>query len=156
MVNKQISFHIFVQKMVLLIWILHHNQWYDLPSSNSYELFNIIVDKLNIDYFWFSTKKKLTFILYSHSYQLPIFVPDFWFNYSKNEGKKKYFTTYTMRRSQSAQIFWPGGNPLFDGGFGTLIGAKTCLVTGIWCSDVWLYIDDGLATIFFLNMEILF
>lgn len=65
--------------------------------------------------------------------------------------------TYTMSRSQSAQMFWPGGSPLFEGGFGTCTGAVTCCVTGATtdgCSGRWcgakctpdgLYTDDGLA-----------
>lgn len=40
------------------------------------------------------------------------------------------FGTYTMRRSQLAQIFWPGGSPPVDGGAGRSIGALTCFVAG--------------------------
>lgn len=40
------------------------------------------------------------------------------------------FGTYTMRRSQLAQIFWPGGSPPVDGGAGRSTGALTCFVAG--------------------------
>lgn len=36
--------------------------------------------------------------------------------------------TYTINRSQLAQIFWPGGKPPVDGGAGRSTGALTCFV----------------------------
>lgn len=42
-----------------------------------------------------------------------------------------YVFTYTINRSQSEQMFWPGGKPPVEGGAGRSIGALTCFVTGV-------------------------
>lgn len=41
------------------------------------------------------------------------------------------WATYTINRSQLAQIFWPGGKPPVGGGAGRSTGALTCFVTGV-------------------------
>lgn len=52
---------------------------------------------------------------------LPIF-----FDLKASSNPPKNFTTYTISLSQSAQIFWPGGNCGVDGA-GLFSGAWTCL-----------------------------
>lgn len=51
--------------------------------------------------------------------------------------------TYVINRSQSVQIFCPGGKPFVDGGAGRSTGAITCFVTGVdtLCESVSTKID---------------
>lgn len=51
------------------------------------------------------------------------------FNYTRET--EKMISTYTINRSQSAQIFCPAGRPPVEGGAGRVSGACTCFVTGV-------------------------